>query len=167
MITIPVIYTKDISDNPLLEVLVETSPGKYEIIWYHWKRDGFMPVEDYEPVIVVYCKKEIKVVISRSAWKFKPHNIDDVISVPLMVLFKDTFHHYMVKTEENSIDFEKLVNNIPLNQEDYQSKIQEISPNAIPVKFRTGLGHITNYHVFPHDDPADVAMAYYHAYCEE
>lgn len=161
------IFTKYIPDNPLLEVLVESNSDKYEIIWYHWGQDGFMPVEDYEPVIVVYCENQIKTVITRSAWKFKPHNIDDVVSNPLRVLFKDGFHHYMIRTEENAVDFDKFIDSIPLNQEDYDLKIKDISPSEIPVKFRTGLGHITNIRLFPHDDPADVAMEYYHAYCEE
>lgn len=61
------IFTKYIPDNPLLEVLVESNSDKYEIIWYHWGQDGFMLVEDYEPVIVVYCENQIKTVITRSA----------------------------------------------------------------------------------------------------
>ncbi|ABX12507.1 hypothetical protein [Nitrosopumilus maritimus] len=167
MITSPIIFTKKNPDNPLLEVLVESNSDKYEIIWYHWPHDGFMPVEDYEPVIVVYSKKQIKVVITRSAWKFKPHNIDNTLSNPLSVLFKDDFHHYMIRTEENAVDFDKIIGSTQLEQEEYQSKIKDISPSAIDLKFRTGWGHITNYQVFPHDDPADVAMQYYRAYCEE
>lgn len=73
----------------------------------------------------------------------------------------------MIRTEENAVDFDKFIDSIPLNQEDYDSKIKDISPSEIPVKFRTGLGHITNIRLFPHDDPADVAMEYYNAYCEE
>ena len=173
MITKPIIYTKNIPKNPLLEVLVEEEPGMYEIIWFHWKFDGpaieirGKRLEDYEPVIIVYCKGELKLVLTRSSWTFQDYNLENTLTNPLTVLFKDSFHHYMVKTEEESITFERFIQSLELNEEGYDDKIRSINSQEIPTMFRNGIGHPTNGFIIPRQDPALAAREYYDAYCNE
>jgi len=110
----------------------------FDILWYHWPQDGFFPVEDYEPIILIYNdKNEICCVCVRRGWEYKPATIDE-LDYPIMIGFEGTFHHpYLCYKDQQ--DFEKRFS------DHIQTKLQPtvIKSDKIPPIARTGQKHPT------------------------
>jgi hypothetical protein len=78
------------------------------IFWFHWPRDGFFRWEDFEPVVVVSDKEgKLCLVILRVGWRYQVYDAEEV-SVPLEVVFRDQFHHPLLRTLSNQEDFDNL-----------------------------------------------------------
>jgi hypothetical protein len=89
----------------LVEVLLEVY-SNFEIYWFHWPRDGFLPEEDYEPIVIIYSGT-ICCVITRRGWTYQTYMMKDGLKIPLEILFDTSFHHPFAKAQANSEIFEK------------------------------------------------------------
>lgn len=64
------IFIPDEDSKSLIDVKLERHDN-FDIYWYHWPQDGFFPVEDYEPVILVYSSDgTLCCLITRRHWKY-------------------------------------------------------------------------------------------------
>lgn len=92
--------------SELIEILYQvhsySSGAYYEFFWYHWPRDGFLPWEDYEPIVFAYNHRgELCFVLVRRAWKLIIHNPDD-IAWPPQIIFEGSNHHQFFKMRDDS-----------------------------------------------------------------
>lgn len=135
----------------------------FDIFWYHWYRDGFFNVQDYEPVILVYSDNgDLCYLIVRRGWEYK-HYEREILHSPLEVLFESSFHHPFAKKLDDEEYEMKKVNN--LISKDYTPS--PIKSNEISAMFRTGVGHPTLIKRvwIPVQDPANIAEETYSEYC--
>lgn len=168
----PVIFIPDENNNRLEEILVERSVN-FDVFWYHWPKDGdewfnfLIREEDFEPVIVVYCNEEVVCVITRPHWSYQYYDIkDEELISPCEVLFKDAWHPAIAKTRQNEREFELIKSElIPHPYSD--GDVREIERNALNQKFRTGIGHRSNFARRVMQDPIDVAQEAYEHYCAQ
>ena len=137
------------SDSNLIDVLLE-SQELFDIYWFHWPHDGPLPVEDFEPVIVSYCRdNSVCFVAVRRAWRFTMRLTEQLI-FPLRIIFDGPFHHPIIVTSQEDHGGLNTINSLP-----YQAR--EISSEQIPVMFRRGVFHVTNINpvnFWNQEDPA-------------
>jgi len=164
--TKPDIFIPNSTTNPLIDVLLEKY-DKYEILWYHWKYDGppFLHVvkrtEDFEPIIIVYNdKNSISCVITRRAWEYRIYDSGDGLILPPVLLFEEDFHHPLLQTKKNRVQFNQKAS--LLVQEPYRTK--SITHSQISPKFRIGKGHFTNLPPRRISEPKDIAQKAYEYY---
>jgi hypothetical protein len=141
---IPEAYSEDTS---LIDILLERYPN-YDIYWYHWPRDGWaIIVEDYEPVILIYSEDTLCAVTVRKGWRFNTTDTAlNQIPFPLRISFDPFQHHPLVIT--NNQNHASLNNISPLN-----GNIVNILKDDIPLRFRIGRTHPTNFKIFDQTDP--------------
>ena len=150
-------------DKTLTDVYHEQHQG-FDILWYHWPQDGFFPVEDYEPVILIYDdKNEICCVCVRRGWDYKPAAIDE-LEYPIEIGFEGTFHHPYIRYK-NDGNFEQRFS----NYEQVELQPTDIEPSKIPQMARTGERHITlgRRAWIPVTDPSKKAKELQLEYCTE
>lgn len=124
------------SNDTLIEVLYEHDEN-FQIWWFHFPKDGFLPIEDYEPIIFIYKHNELQYLITRRHWEYQTYYIENLYN-PLEILFDGEFHPPFPRTKDGDILFnEKIKNCERLNN----YEIKEISPTCISEKFRVGKGH--------------------------
>lgn len=92
-------------DRTLIEVIYEKGDG-YEILWYHWPKDGVFWWEDYEPLILIYDENGALCLVSvRRGWRFQQYEANEVAQ-SMELLFDTTQHHPFVKTTYGSRSFD-------------------------------------------------------------
>lgn len=105
--------------------------------WYHWPRDGCLPEQDYEPVVILHNNGRVLCVITRRHWEYQAYDRDqERYDLPLEVIFDGSFHPPYIRRPADDEYEQKKQNLIP---RDYQLK--KIQSSEIPEKFRTGKGH--------------------------
>lgn len=155
----PQIFIPDEGSKSLIDVKLERYDN-FDIYWFHWPRDGFFFVEDYEPVILVYHPDHtLCYLIVRRHWAYQLYSQDE-LSYPIEVLFDGSFHPPFPKQKQDD-DFEKKKAGLIPKEYDVES----ISANAIEPKFRTGTGHPTALGRSM-EDPVDIASEIHAEYCE-
>ena len=137
----PIIHIPNESNKSTLQKVYVESYDNYDILWYYWIQDGFLPVPDYEPIILVYKNKnELCCVSPRRAWEYQPDSIEK-IQEPLEIVFggpyDGIFHHPFVhhKGYDDVFETEKS-NKIKTN---YDNMLEGIS--VIPDIARIGESH--------------------------
>ncbi len=124
------------SNDTLLEVLYEQHEN-FHILWFHFPKDGWLPIEDYEPIIFIYKNDKLQCLITRRHWGYQTYNIDDLVE-PLEVLFDGSFHPPFPRTKDKYERFEEKIRNC---EELDNYEISKIDANNISEKFRTGKEH--------------------------
>jgi hypothetical protein len=155
----PQIFIPDEGVKSLIDVKLETYDN-FDIFWFHWPRDGFVPVEDYEPVILVYSSgNALCYLIVRRHWQYQFYSVDE-LSIPIEVLFEGPFHPPFAKLKQDD-DFEKKKSKlIPKKY-----GVKPINANDIDPMFRTGKDHPTALRrIF--DDPTGIAKEIYLEHCQ-
>ena len=157
--TQPIIFIPDQQNNPLIDVQLERHKH-FDIYWFHWLRDGFFNIEDFEPIILIYGKDgNICSVVVRRHWSYIPYDVDEIAS-PLQALFSGSFHEPHIKTTVGKDEFDEKCKK--LISENYSTV--EIQDNKIHENFRIGKGHPSK--VFGTvEDPSIVAERIHLAYC--
>jgi hypothetical protein len=154
----PQIFIPNEGSKSLIDVKLEKYDN-FDIYWYHWPRDGFFLVEDYEPVILVYSANgTLCYLIVRRHWQYQFYSLDE-LSDPVEVLFDGSFHPPFAKLKQDD-DFEEKKHN--LISRNYNVKMT--NPNDIDAKFRTGKGHPSALGRTM-KDPVDIAKEAYSDYC--
>lgn len=164
----PLIFVPDETGNPLQDVLIEQY-DHFDIYWYHWPKDGedwyyfIFREEGYEPVIVVYCDKKIKCIVTRPHWDYQYTDVEDSeLTIPCQILFEDQWHPPLTRTRRNEREFE--LKKSKLTQRHYTPK--SITKDVIFMKFRTGKGHRGNFGKAMMD-PVSIAQQAYEYYCNK
>ncbi len=155
----PQIFIPDEGSRSLIDVKLETYDN-FDIFWFHWPRDGFFHVEDYEPVILVYSSNgTLCHLIVRRHWRYHFYSLDE-LSIPIQILFEGSFHPPFPKLKQDN-GFEKKKNK--LVSRDYNT--EKITAADIDKRFRIGRGHPTAIHKTM-EDPVDIAKEVYSEYCQ-
>lgn len=145
----PQIYS---DDTTLIDVLLERHEF-FDIYWFHWPHDGPLPIQDFEPVIISYCKdNSVCSVIVRRAWRFTTTLTEELI-FPLRIIFDGPFHHPVVVTSQEHHNGLSSDSSLP-----YQARL--VPPEQVPDMFRRGLFHMTNVNpinFWNQEDPANFA----------
>lgn len=156
----PQIFIPDEGTKSLIDVKLERHDN-FDIYWFHWPQDGFFPVEDYEPVILVYSSDgTLCYLIVRRHWQYQFYSLDE-LSDPIQVLFDGSFHPPFARTKQGD-DFEKK--KASLISKNYDDMIKPINSSDIDAKFRTGKGHPTALGRTM-EDPDDIAKETHSEYC--
>ncbi len=158
----PIIFIPDEGKDTLKEVFLERH-AHCDIYWYKWPHDGklFFMIEDYEPVVIIYQNKQVYCVMTRPHWNYKPYAVDDGLVVPPEILFKTDSHDAYAKTSEAADIFER--DKKGHLRKPYNPVIEK--SELIPTKYRTGLGHPSNYKLRPGKDPVVRAKEIFDEYC--
>ena len=137
----------------------------FDILWYHWPRDGYFPEEDFEPIILLYCDKiNLSGVVPRRHWNYNPYKIQD-LSFPIELVFDGIFHPPFVRHKNHDFIFSVKTFFNP-DYTDYD--LIPIKKNNIPEYARTGKGH-TSLNLLGRNevmDPCDKAMELYSEFCK-
>lgn len=162
---IPIALIHKENSNKTLQGIYLEQHQHFDILWYHWPQDGFFPVVDYEPVILIYDNKNrICCVCIRRGWEYKPAKIDE-LEYPIEIGFDGSFHHPYLHYKNDGKNFEnRFVSCV-------QPTIQPVSvaKNKIPSISRTGKGHPTLLKKLGKEvmDPYDKAQKLRSEYCAE
>lgn len=155
----PQIFIPDEDSKTLIDVKLEAYDN-FDIFWFHWPRDGWFFVEDYEPVILVYkSDNTLCYLITRRHWGYQFYSLDE-LSVPVEVLFDGSFHPPYPKLKQGD-DFEEKKRK--LISREYN--VEKITASDIDAMFRTGKGHPTAVGRAM-EDPADIAKEAHSEYCQ-
>jgi hypothetical protein len=155
----PQIFIPDEGTKSLIDVKLETYDN-FDIFWFHWPRDGWFFVEDYEPVILVYSSDgTLCHLIVRRHWGYQSYSLNE-LSIPIQVLFDGSFHPPFAKLKQDDGFEEKKVK---LVSKDYD--VEKITASDIDEKFRTGKGHPTAVGRTM-EDPVNIAKEAYSEYCQ-
>jgi hypothetical protein len=155
----PQIFIPDEGSKSLIDVKLETY-NNFDIFWFHWPQDGFFPVEDYEPVVLVYSAgNALCYLIVRRHWQYQFYSVDE-LSIPIEVLFDGSFHPPYAKLKQDD-DFEKKTTKLISKNYD----VIMINANDIDPIFRTGRGHPTAFGRTM-EDPVDLANETYSEHCQ-
>ncbi len=141
----PTIFIPNSSNNDLIEVLIEEYPD-FDILWYHWPKDGnylkyrIVQEEDYEPVILIYDESgKLCELITRRHWHYQDYLPVELVK-PIEIIFDGEDHPPYPKTHQNAAWFEAEKARLVARR--YVSK--SIVRNQVAKKFRTGKGHGAN-----------------------
>ena len=174
----PTIYSKEVEDNFIIDLLVERYDD-FEILWYHWPRDGsttevhFAEIlggseeQDYEPIIIMYNEKgEICCMISRAHWKYRffSEKEEENPIIPPEILFEGQLHGPMIRAEINEDRFLRKLLGLTTTS-GFPERV--VNRDEIPPQFRTGEGHGMNVFRIIVDDPFDVASKFHAFYCTQ
>ncbi len=80
----------------------------YIIYWFVWEKDGIFDWPDWEPVVVVFCRQQLKCVSVRRHFHWERYMADDLV-LPVTIFFEGRHHAPFVKTIANRDEFDRLV----------------------------------------------------------
>ena len=155
----PTIFIPKEGNRTLIEVLLEQHDN-FDIYWYHWPWDGIFRIGDYEPIILIYSnKKTLCHLVIRRGWDYKHYEFN-ILDQSIEIIFEGPFHHPYAKKLDNNEEYHEKKK--ILVEGDYDPRI--INSDQIPIRFRTGEGHITSLGRIV-EDPVDNAKETYSDYC--
>ena len=143
----------------MVKILLERYP-EFDIFWYHWPTDGWvLPVQDFEPIAILYSRDKICSVIVRSGWEFvTTPNDTNQIPMPVRILCDPMFHHPTVITSSRIYNAIRVLPRV-------FAKTIAINAQDITPQFRIGLGHPTNRSHGLFQDPKDYVRKIHDEFC--
>ena len=91
----------------------------FVIYWFVWERDGIFDWPDWEPVVVIFHRQQLRCVSVRRHFRWRVYRAEELVR-PVTVYFEGRQHAPYVKTIANEREFDRLVSKgvvpIPLDK---------------------------------------------------
>lgn len=156
-----------INENDALTDILLEQYDNFDILWYHWPRDGlFWWVEDYEPIIIVFDRSgQICQIITRRSWKYQ-HYMRNEVDLNIEIIFTGGNHHPFVRPSPEI--FTKEYGDMKRKLLEFENYVPiAIDAIRIPMMYRTGgLSHPSSLGKTV-EDPRDIAIETFRDYCSE
>ena len=91
----------------------------FVIYWFVWERDGIFDWPDWEPVVVIFHRQQLRCVSIRRHFLWEIYMAEELV-LPVTIYFEGEQHAPNVKTIANEHEFDRLVSKgvvpIPLDE---------------------------------------------------